>query len=218
MPPIHGAIFDMDGLMIDTEKLFTRFWREAAAFYGFNMTLDQALSIRSLAAKYSEPLLKSIFGDSFDYQKVHAKRVEIMSAYVDTHGVEKKSGLDELLCFLKSKNIKTAVATASNFKRTSGYLKSINVFDMFDEIVCGDMIENGKPAPDIYLTAAKALNLPPNECIALEDSPNGLQSAYSAGCLPVMVPDMSQPDEELMKIIYAKCDTLSDVISLPIFD
>jgi HAD superfamily hydrolase (TIGR01509 family) len=218
MPPIHGAIFDMDGLMIDTEKLFTRFWREAAAFYGFNMTLDQALSIRSLAAKYSEPLLKNIFGNSFDYQKVHAKRVEIMSAYVDTHGVEKKPGLDELLSFLKSKNIRTAVATASNFKRTSGYLKSIGVFHMFDEIVCGDMIENGKPAPDIYLTAAKALDLPPNECIALEDSPNGLQSAYSAGCLPVMVPDMSQPDEELMKIIYAKCDSLSDVISLPIFE
>ena len=94
------------------------------------------------------------------------------------------------------------------------YLSSINIIDRFDKLICGNMIENGKPAPDIYLAAAKELELDPGECIALEDSPNGIRSAHAAGCKPVMIPDLSQPDEETKKLLYACCDDLSNVIGV----
>jgi hypothetical protein len=94
---IKGVIFDMDGLMLDTEKLLTRFWCEAAAFYGFDMQRQQVLGIRSLAAKYAQVHLKGIFGEDFDYYAARAKRIELMNAYIAQNGIEKKQGLDELL-------------------------------------------------------------------------------------------------------------------------
>lgn len=211
---IKGVIFDMDGLMIDTEKLLTRFWCEAAQFYGWNMTKEHVLGIRSLAAKYAEPHLKGIFGDDFNYFDVRAKRIELMNAYIAENGIEKKKGLDELLDYLDEAGLKKAVATATDRKRTKMYLTSIGVYDRFDKIVCGDMIKNGKPAPDIYITAAGELELPCGECMALEDSPNGIRSAFTAGCVPVMIPDLSQPDDETAKIMYEKCDDLSQVIDV----
>lgn len=211
---IKGVIFDMDGLMIDTEKLLTRFWCEAAQFYGWNITKEHVLGIRSLAAKYAEPHLKGILGDDFNYFDVRTKRIELMNAYIAENGIEKKKGLDELLDYLDEVGLKKAVATATDRKRTKMYLTSIGVYDRFDKIVCGDMIKNGKPAPDIYITAAGELELPCGECMALEDSPNGIRSAFTAGCVPVMIPDLSQPDDETAKIMYEKCDDLSQVIDV----
>lgn len=211
---IKGIIFDMDGLMIDTEKLLTRFWCEAANFYGYPMTKEHVLGIRSLSSKYAIPRLKGIFGDNFNYWDVRAKRIELMNAYIMKNGIEKKKGLDELLAYLKSTDLKIAVATATDFQRTKMYLNSIGVFDCFDKIVCGDMIKNGKPEPDIYITAAGELGLPCCECIALEDSPNGIKSAHTAGCVPIMVPDLSAPDEETARLIYTQCEDLSEVIGV----
>ena len=209
---LKGVIFDMDGLMIDTECLYQKFWCQAANEYGFPMTKDHVLGIRSLAAKYAIPHLKEIFGENFDYYTVRKRRIQLMNDYIEQNGITKKPGLDQLLEYLKSMDLKIAVATATDYQRTKMYLESIKVFHYFDKIVCGDMIKNGKPSPDIYLEASRQLELKPDECIALEDSPNGILSAYKAGCMPVMVPDLSQPDEETAKLLHAKCDSLSDVI------
>lgn len=211
---IKCIIFDMDGLMIDTEKLYQRFWVEAANDFGFPMTKEHVLGIRSLAAKYAMPHLKSIFGENFDYYAIKARRIELMNKYIEKNGIVKKPGLNQLLEYLSNNNYRIAVATATNSERTTMYLKRINVYDYFDKIICGDMIENGKPAPDIYLEASKQLGLKPSECIALEDSPNGILSAHRAGCMPIMIPDLSQPDEETTKLLYAKCDDLYGVIEI----
>lgn len=210
---IKGVIFDMDGLMFDTEKLLTCFWIEAAEKYGYEMKREHVLGIRSLAAKLAEPKLKKIFGDDFDYRAIRAERINLMNNYIEKNSVEKKKGLDELLNYLKGK-YKIAVATATDYYRTEMYLKKAGVFDFFDKIICGPMVENGKPAPDIYLMACKKLNLKPEECIALEDSPNGILSAFKAGCHPIMIPDLSDPDENTRKMLYAKLKDLSEVIEL----
>ncbi len=178
---LNDAIFDMDGLMIDTEKLLVKFWRQSAREFGYNMTVQNVLDIRSLSRKYAVPKLRGIFGEQFDFEGVRARRIEQMNAYIDEHGFEVKKGLFELLDYLRSHSFKIAVATATDRKRTEMYLNRINALDYFDEIVCGDMVKNGKPEPDIYLTAAEALGLRPNECAALEDSPNGIISAKRAG-------------------------------------
>lgn len=211
---IEGVIFDMDGLMIDTEKLLKRFWCQAARELGYPMKTEHVLSIRSLAAKYAIPKLKALLGEDFDYYAVRSRRMELMKSHIELHGLEKKRGLDILLCYLKEKKLRLALATATDENRTEQYLKSIGVYEYFDEIVCGNMIENGKPAPDIYLKAAELLQLPTEKCIALEDSPNGILSAYRAGCIPIMVPDLDQPDTEIQEILYAKAKDLQQVISI----
>ena len=96
---INGLIFDMDGLMVDTEKLLTRFWREAAAFYGWEMKQEHVLGIRSLAGKYAGPKLQKEISPDFDYAKVRLKRIELMNAYIEKNGIEKKPGLDELIAY-----------------------------------------------------------------------------------------------------------------------
>lgn len=209
---IKGLIFDMDGLMVDTEKLLCRFWREAAAFYGWEMTQEHVLGIRSLAGKYAGPKLQKQIAPDFDYAKVRLKRIELMNDYIEKNGIEKKAGLDELIDYGRQTGLKLAVATATDLERATKYLKKIDVFDKYDKIICGNMVKSSKPDPDIYITASAELGLPECECIALEDSPNGIASASAAGCVPIFVPDLSEPDEETAKLMFARCETLAHVI------
>ena len=211
---IKAVIFDMDGLMIDTEKLLQKYWLVAAHTYGYAMEKQHVLGIRSLAAKYAAPKLQAELGADFDYDKVRSLRIKLMNEHIDTYGVEEKPGLGELLAYLKQNAYLTAVATATDWERTKRYLGSIGRLSYFDEIVCAPMVANGKPAPDIYLEAARRLNVEPSQCMALEDSPNGILAAYRAGMYPVMVPDLSEPDEDTKKLLYRCVGDLSQVIDL----
>ncbi len=209
---IKGAIFDMDGLMIDTEKLYLRYWKQAAADFGYTMEDKHVFSIRSLARKFSNPLLKSFFGEEFPVDEVRQRRTELINAHIEENGINVKNGLFKLWDFLKENSIKIAVATATPRDRTTLYLNKINVLDYIDAIVCGDMVTTGKPDPEIYLTAANQLQLPPCECAAFEDSPNGIKSAYSAGCKAIMIPDMTPPDDELLSMLSGVFDNLGEAV------
>ena len=208
-----AVIFDMDGLMLDTEVLLRRFWCEAANEMGYPMRPEHVLGIRSLSSAYAIPHLNRVFG-SFDYAKVRARRIELMNAYIAENGIRKKKGLDELLRFLKEQGIKAAVCTATDYPRTEGYLKSVGVYDFFDDFICGNMVKNGKPAPDIYQNACLKLGLDPGDCIALEDSPNGVISAAIAHLNVIMVPDLSQPSEDIKPLLYDCCESLDKVIDV----
>lgn len=211
---VKGVLFDMDGVILDTEKLYTRFWCEAAQALGFPMTHEMALGMRSLSHAVGERQLKAYLGEDVDYQKVRSKRIELMTAFINENGVETKPGIHELLQFLCEKGLKKAVATSSPLDRTKEYLSQVGLVDVFDELVSGHMVEHGKPAPDIYLYAAEKLGLKPEECLVLEDSPSGLLAAYRAGCIPVMVPDQDEPDEETRARAYAVVENLMAVKEL----
>lgn len=211
---VKAVIFDMDGLLLDTEKLLVRFWVQAANEAGFPMKREHALAIRSLHRRFAIPYLQGLFGRGFDYQKIRSRRMELMSGYLSDNPLELKRGAKELLTFLNERKIPAAVATATDFERTENYLTRVGIFECFDKIVCATMVEQGKPEPDIYLYAADQLGLAPGECAALEDSPNGVRSASAAGCITIMVPDLTQPDEELSRLIFAKANSLEDVIGL----
>ena len=211
---IQGLIFDMDGLILDTEKLLAKYWMQAAHEAGFPMELHHVLGIRSLAAVFAKPKLQGVFGDSFDYEAIRARRRELTAQHIAAHGIERKPGIIELLDYCKETGIRCAVATATDRERTRDYLSQAGIYDRFDTFVCGDMVHKGKPDPEIYLTASQALGLPPASCMALEDSPNGIRSASAAGCRAVMIPDLSQPEAELKPLLYACVPTLSDVIEL----
>lgn len=214
IPQIKGVLFDMDGLVLDTEILYQRFWMEAAHFYGYPMTQTQALGMRSIGEKDGTARLRSWFGEEVDYHLVRNKRIELMDAFIAQHGVIPKPGIRQLLAFLKEKGIRTAIATSSPLDRAKAHLGSRELDVLFDAICSGRQVANPKPAPDIYRFAAQTLGLAPEECLALEDSPAGIESAFRAGCIPVMIPDLDQPDEITQARLYAKCDSLEDVISL----
>lgn len=211
---VEAILFDMDGLVLDTEKLYTRFWQEAANALGYPMTREQALGMRSLNRGAGLAKMQSYFGEMVDYDAIRGKRIEMMDAFVEKEGVFLKTGIHELLSYLKERGIKTAIATSSPIERTILYLTSVGLEKSFDELVSGYMVEKGKPEPDIYLYAAEKLGVSPEHCMVLEDSPAGILAAHRAGCIPVMVPDQDEPDEETKTLLYAKAESLLAVMNL----
>lgn len=211
---IKGLISDMDGVILDSEKLYVRFWCEAGQLCGYPFERRHALGIRSMARPYAIERLQGWFGADFDYDKVRDKRVELMDAYVAAHGIEAKPGARELLSYLKENDYRVALATATAKPLAERYLERLDLLKYFDVIASARMVALGKPAPDIYIYAAEQLGLQPSECIALEDSPNGIRSAHAAGCRTVMVPDLDAPTGEVKPLLYAVADGLGDVIRL----
>jgi len=199
---IKAVIFDMDGVLLDTEKHFEYCWTKAAREAGFPFEKEHAWMLRSLAAKFAEPLMKSIFGETFDFISVRERRKELMKERLSEFGLEKKSGADEILDYLKGQGIKIAVATATELVCAREYLESVGLYDKFDYVISAHTVANGKPMPDIYLYACEKIGENPADCLAVEDSPNGILAAVRAGIPTVMVPDRTKPDEELLAILH----------------
>lgn len=213
-PTIKAVIFDMDGTLIDTEKYYRIFWPKALAEFGYHMTDEQALSMRSLGRPFAPARLREMFGQELDYYAVRDRRKELMEECLDREGIQVKTGAFQLLQYLQQHKITAAIATATDMQRTEKYLQLTGLRPYFDTLISATMVKEGKPSPDIYAYACEQLGLTPEECIAVEDSPNGVLSAYRAGCHVVMVPDQTEPDEELRKLLYARVDTLEEMISL----
>lgn len=213
-PVIRGVLFDMDGLVLDTEKLYGRFWMEACHFYGFPMTPEQALKMRAANSRLSQEILHGFFGPRADYTMLRNKRIELMDAFIEKHGVEPKPGIFELLDFLDEQGIPAAITSSSPLERIKAHLGSLGLYSRFAKICSGYDMPRGKPHPDIYLQGAASLGLSPEVCLALEDAPLGIESAYRAGCVPVMIPDQDQPEEETQAMLFAKADSLHDIIQL----
>ena len=212
--PIRGVLFDMDGLVLDTEKLYARFWAEAAAFYGFSMTREQTLAMRAANRSLGKANLLAFFGPQADYAQIRAKRIELMEAYIAENGVTTKPGIHELLDYLENRGIAAAITSSSPPERICRHLMPHGLDTRFTALCSGYDVPMGKPAPDIYLKGAASLNLRPEECLALEDAPTGIEAAFRANCLPVIVPDLDQPSELTVSRCYARADSLTDVIAL----
>lgn len=213
-PRIRGVLFDMDGLVLDSEVLYTRFWREAATALGYTMTVAQSLGMRSLGKKRGQHYLESLFGPEIDYTTLRCKRIELMDVYVEQHGIPPKPGIYELLDYMEEHGIAAAITSSSPMESIEKHLSAVNLRHRFQKLCSGHNVPNGKPAPDIYLLGAAELGLDPRQCLALEDSPTGILSAYQAGCNPVLIPDLDCPGEETTSKCFAKADSLTDIIDI----
>ena len=156
-------------------------------------------------------MMKDIFGAGFDYFAIREVRRRLVAERLEQYGLEKKPGIDEILAFLHERGLKAAVATATPLELTLQHLESIGVRDQFDKIVSAKQVAHGKPAPDVYLYACEQIGEAPQDCIAVEDSPNGIRSAYRAGMKPLMVPDLIAPDAEIRQLLFRQFQSLSDV-------
>lgn len=211
---MRAIIFDMDGVLIDTEKYLTKYWCQAAKEFGYDMTLDMAYSIRSLSGAYGAEKLQSYFGLQFDYEAVRSRRKELMNEHLRECGIEIKPTVLESLKKLKESGYILCVATSTDSERANKYLSEIGIKELFDHIVCANMVKRGKPQPDIYLYVSEQINVPVDECFAVEDSPNGVLSAYRAGMKVIMIPDLTEPTSEDKSRLWAVAKDMRELSKL----
>lgn len=211
---IRGILFDMDGVLLDTEKIYFQCWKRSAREFGFELQDEVALAVRSCCQTYAEPYLKRVMGSSFDYLTIRNRRRELVSAYIEEHGISKKPGILPLLEYCQSCGIITAIATATARIEAEKRLAMVGLSSAFSKIVGGDQVQRGKPDPDIYRATAAAIGLQPHECVAVEDSPNGIVSAFAANCQVIMVPDLTAPDPSIQPLLYDIAPDLEQVIPI----
>lgn len=211
---IKAVVFDMDGLMFDTERLTIKAWDYAGEKLGLGKMGHMVYKTLGMNVESSRKIFIEEYGDKIIEEDLGAYSREFFDKYFNEYGIPLKHGLMELLNYLKENKYKIAVATSSNKETALKHFKRAKILDYFDVIVCGDMIKNSKPAPDIYLKASELLGCHPVECLALEDSPNGICSAFSAGLIPVMIPDLIEPENEIIGMLHSRLVNLNEVITL----
>lgn len=205
---MKAVIFDMDGLMFDTERVFIEAWDYAGEKIGIGKAGYMTLKTLGMSIVMSREVWLEEFGEKYNEQELRRHTKEFLTKYYAENKVPVKKGLYTLLEYLKDSGYKLAVASSSPRWEVESHLKDAEVFDYFQVIVCGDMVSKSKPEPEIYLKSCELLEERPQDCFALEDSRNGTLSAYRAGCKTIMVPDLWQPDEEILSVIVGKYDDL----------
>ena len=209
---LKAAVFEMDGLMFDTETLVYRNWQTMMDEAGYPYSLDDFKQTVGKRKAEVQNFYFGRYGADFPYWDFSEKGRGMYLEYVAERGVPVKPGLHELLEYLRSKDFGIALATSTSRKTTELNLESAGVQGYFDALVCGDDVKNGKPHPEVFLTAAAGLGEAPEACVAFEDSINGIKSAFAAGMKTVMVPDMLQPTNEILPMIDCLCDSLEKSI------
>lgn len=211
---MNAVIFDMDGLMFDTERLCMRAWDYAGDKMGLGKAGHMVMKTLGMTHQKAMEIWHGEFGEGFDEAALDRYTKEFITDFYANNKVPVKPGLYSLLKYLKAAGFKTAVASSTSRDGVLRNLLSAEIEEFFDVIISGDTVQRSKPAPDIYLKACEALGEMAEDCYALEDSRSGLHSAHSAGCKTVMVPDLWQPDAETSALLFAKCADLYEVEEL----
>ena len=212
MTPIKAIIFDKDGTLHDTEKVYLQAWKAAAAEFGvpdIEATVRDCTgtTIPWIAAYWAKKYPDIPFED-------YLPRRQYYYFGILEQGVPVKDGAHEVLSYLKAQGYKIGMATSTPWDTVKDHLKRTDMMGYFDTIVTGDMIENGKPAPDIYLLAAERLGVDPANCVGVEDSLSGVRAIHAAGMRAVMIPDMIEPTPEIEALLWRRPDRLTDLIAL----
>ena len=202
----------MDGLMFDTERLVYENWQKMMDSSGYPYSLEDFKQTVGRRKMEVQRFYFGKYGDDFPYWEFSDKGKKMYIERIQAEGLPVKKGLTELLDFLKDRNVKIALATSTSRQTAELNLRVSDTARYFDALVCGDDVKNGKPHPEVFLTAAERLGVEPENCVAFEDSINGIKSAYAAGMVTVMVPDYIPPTEEIKLMITFLCDDLAQSI------
>lgn len=209
---IQAIIFDMDGLMLDTEPLYRMVWKRAAAACGYNLTDEIYRGLVGRGRIVAEQILSQTFGPGFPMEKFRklSREDEVRAFSFDP--IEKKPGLEELLSFVESRNLPKAVATSTERSIAIPLLARMGLLERFSVLATGDEVAKGKPHPDLFLLVARRLKVDPPQCLVLEDSEAGVMAA-SAAAMPVfMVPDLVEPSDKVRHAATGVFQSLGDVV------
>lgn len=196
LPPFQAVLFDMDGLVLDSESTFQYAWQQAADELGF--VLDDALCRAFSGRQYAdiEAAIIKRFGVGFPLRAFRERSADCWRRHVEAFGIQVKPGFNRLVELLWDRRIPFCLATNSSCSNTLECLRLAGIQDFFDEIVSRDQVLHGKPAPDLFLEAANRLHAAPGECLVLEDSAIGIDAARRAGAIPLLITDQARVAEE----------------------
>lgn len=214
-PSLPGAaIFDMDGLMLDTERAAVRLWLEAARLHGWDLDEDVPLATVGLDEASTRASVMAACGPSFPYDAVRDELEALFTAEADREGIAHRPGLSVLLDRLEDLGIPMAVATSTDREGAIWKLERAGILGRFSALACGNEVAAGKPAPDIFLLAARRLGIDPARCVGFEDSPAGLRGLSAAGIKSVFVKDLVEPPEEVLRTVWRRCGDLAEAARL----
>lgn len=205
-----AVVFDMDGVLLDTEPLYRTAMQRACRDLGYEMADDLHAAQIGIPHDASTAIMYEAFGTDFPIDRYNDLTHEIMLDLTQAH-MPVKTGVVEFLAALKAEEVPVAVATSTSSPLAPQRLRQAGIFGHFDAVVTRNDVTRGKPHPEVFLTAAARLGIPPKECIALEDSFNGIKAAHAAGMKVVMVPDMLDPVAEIEALCHAVLPSMKHV-------
>ncbi len=212
---IKAIILDMDGTMFDTEPLWKIAFQKAGRDLGYNIT--EEIHTKTIGSNQTDlnKILEKEFGEDFPFKEFSTKYVENMKLIIEEYGISQKPGLKELLDYLINNNYQIAIASSSSLMMIKNNLKKASIDEnIFKTIVSGENFINGKPNPEIFLKTCELLNVEPKDTIVIEDSNNGIKAAFSAGCIPILIPDVDKIKEEVKSMAKYQLNSLLEVIDL----
>lgn len=210
---MKAVVFDMDGVLFDTEVLCMKSWMAVAERNGLQGMAEVFPRCIGLNSNDSRRIVLDAYGEDFDYPRFREQAAAWQREYLEKNGLPVKPGMEELLEWVKASGYRVGLASSTRSSSVFSHLEQAGIRDFFSVVITGDMVEHSKPRPDIYLLACRELGVEPWEAYAIEDSPNGIRSAYAAGMHGVMVPDMIPPDEEMRRLSKVILKDLREVLA-----
>lgn len=211
---VSGIIFDMDGVLIDSERQSNEGWLWAAGQLGVDMPMWLIDSFKGAPAELCCKFFDDYYKGVIDYWEAKELRTQHVYKIRETEGIPVKKGVKDIFEYIRNNGLKCAVATSTRRESAEKTLHEIGVWDYLDAVVYGDEVERGKPEPDIFLRAAKAIGVNPSEAVVVEDSINGIKAGYAAGMRVVHIPDTIAIDDDIRKLTYIVCDDLNGLIDV----
>ncbi len=211
---LTAVVFDMDGLMVDTESIYQLAFRQAAASLGYTLQDETLIDTTGRPLRDGYAIVQAALGPTFPMPAFLEIWPRLWHEHITAHGVPQKPGLIALLDLLDTHHIPKVVATSTEYDEAIFTLEKAGIADRFQQITSGDQVIHGKPAPDIFLRAAERLGVPPQQCLALEDSEAGVLAATAAGMVTIMVPEIAHPAPEVLARAYHVYPSLHEVNQL----
>jgi HAD superfamily hydrolase (TIGR01509 family) len=214
LPNIQAAIFDMDGLLFDTESIARWAWKNALKNHGYMISDDFYNEFVGRDLSWRKKILKKRYGESFPFESVTAQRIEIGDERELREGLPVKAGVLNLLNRLNNLGVIIGLGTGTSRSRTVRRLTKAGIQQYFTTIVTSEDVAEGKPAPDIFLEVSRRINVAPLQCVVFEDSCVGVEAAFTAKMCTIMVPDIEQPSPEIRRLAYRVLNSLEEVSEL----
>ena len=211
---INGVIFDMDGLMFDTERIYGIYWRQVSRELGYPMDDELVTMMCGAVRDFQIQAIHARMGEDAPAGDIIDECMRRTRAHIASNPIPFKAGLTELLTALRERGIPVAVATGTRRVSADDMLARSGIAPYVDAMVCGDEVTACKPDPEIFLKAAELIGVVPQECIVLEDSFNGIRAAHAAGAQPIMIPDTMQPTDDIRALCVHVFERLDEVIAL----